>query len=192
MPVTGKTTVFEVSAILFLHISGVAGLRDRGKKSRFGSCCIFDLHTRGALAYFLYFRAFDLLQSLCHTAHTRPTMHAVNSQSKRVQYIPPSPIICASLSGRFFLLFARWHEAVADAAYRLQIRRISGFVLDITSQPDDKVVDCASICVLPHAPYLLQELFTGDDAALITHEVAQKIRLHQRQVDMLLWRCEFQ
>jgi hypothetical protein len=87
---TGMTTVFEVSAILLLHVRGITCLHDRGQQSWFGSHCILCLYTRCAKANFLHLSTLNVLQRLCHSAHACATVHAVDPQCNFTHgYTPP-------------------------------------------------------------------------------------------------------
>ena len=50
-------------------------------------------------------------------------------------------------------------------------------------KPHDEVIDGPRVRVLVQAPDLLQNLFARDDLAIVSDEVAQQLRFHQREAD---------
>ena len=74
-------------------------------------------------------------------------------------------------------------EPIADTAHRLQKYGFGGIVLNITAQPDHKVVDGPGVSIFMDPPDLLQQFFARDNAALIEYQVAEQVALHQSQVD---------
>src|ERR1700727_3642249 len=62
----------------------------------------------------------------------------------------------------------------------LRIRRI---VLDVAPQSHDKIIDSAGVGILVQSPYFLENLFTGDDVAVVAYQVTQQLRFHQRQMN---------
>src|SRR5690242_11726345 len=60
---------------------------------------------------------------------------------------------------------------------------IPRIVLDIAPQPHDEIVDGAGVSVLVQPPHLFEEIFARDNFAVVAHQVAQKFRFHQREMD---------
>src|ERR1700759_4364308 len=78
----------------------------------------------------------------------------------------------------------RRKEAIADTADGLQMDGLRGIIFDVAAQANDEVVDSAGVGVFTHAPYLLQQLLARDDAALVAHQIAEQIRLHDGETDI--------
>jgi len=73
--------------------------------------------------------------------------------------------------------------------------RIGRLLLDIPPQPDNKVIDSASIGVFAHTPDLFEHGFPRNRLPLMLNEKPQQVRLHQGQrqrlvADMQLERIE--
>src|SRR4051812_48738087 len=73
-------------------------------------------------------------------------------------------------------------EAVADAPDCDEVLGGGGVVFDITTQPDDEVIDGTSIGILVDAPDLFEYLFARDDLPLTLSEVAEEVGLHDGEM----------
>src|ERR1700722_17572873 len=60
---------------------------------------------------------------------------------------------------------------------------ISRIILDVATQPHYKIIDSAGVGIFVQSPYFFENLFTGDDVAVVVYQVTQQLRFHQRQMD---------
>ena len=70
--------------------------------------------------------------------------------------------------------------------------RIRRIIFDITPQTHNKVIDGPRIGVFVQPPHFFQNLFTGNHAAIVAYEMAQKLRLHQREMNHVALGAQFQ
>src|SRR5579871_2671459 len=70
--------------------------------------------------------------------------------------------------------------------------RMAGIVLDVASEANHKIIDRTSIGIFVQAPDLFQNLFSGDDAAVVAHEMPQEFRFHQSKLDGGAARTQFE
>ena len=90
------------------------------------------------------------------------------------------------------LLFRIRQKPVSHAAHRQQVPRLRGIVFNVAPQPHHKIVDGARVGVLVQAPDFFENLLARNHAPVIAHQMAQQFRFHQRQMNDIVGRAQFE
>jgi len=77
-------------------------------------------------------------------------------------------------------------KAVANAAHRQQMARVSRILFDVTPQTHDEVIDRPRIGVFMQAPNLFQHFLARHRPILVLDQITQDVGFHQRQRKYLI------
>src|SRR5579862_3714344 len=69
---------------------------------------------------------------------------------------------------------------------------LAGVILDVAPQPDDKVVNGASVGIYVQPPNFLKNRLTSNDATAIANQMPQQFRFHQSQLDHISIDSQFE
>ncbi len=69
---------------------------------------------------------------------------------------------------------------------------LAGVILDVAPQPDDKVVNGASVGVYVQSPNFLKNRLASNDATAIANQMPQQFRFHQSQLDHISIDSQFE
>ncbi len=84
------------------------------------------------------------------------------------------------------------NETIAHATNSQEVPRFRGMILDVASQADDKIINCARIGVFVQAPHIFQNRFPRYGASILAYQMAQKFGFHQRELDGVVGRAELE
>src|SRR3954470_7088250 len=97
-----------------------------------------------------------------------------------------------ALSHWKLILLRPCQKAIPNTPHGEQMPGMSRVILNVPSQPHNKIIDCPGVCVLVQSPDLFQNLFARDYLAIVLHEMPQQFRLHHREPDRAVVRAQLQ
>src|SRR6202021_3244916 len=74
------------------------------------------------------------------------------------------------------------YETASPAAPCEQMGRFSRIIFDIAAQTHDKIIDSACVGIFPQIPHIFQNGLARYALAILLYQMAQKFRLHQREL----------
>src|SRR6266852_6480585 len=93
---------------------------------------------------------------------------------------------------RYTFLLRFRHKAVAYATHGLQVFGLRRVLFDIAAQTHHKIIDRAGVGIFVQSPDFFEDRFAGYHFSVVADQVAQKLGFHQREMDGISKRAQFE